>query len=142
MRFSNTLTQLFSLRGKNVAKFFISTGAFLATLGIILGAFGAHGLRTKLGPHMMEVWQTAVHYHMYHALGLILIGILSQQMGSSTLIRWSGGLMLIGILVFSGSLYLLALTGLRWLGAITPLGGISFIISWLLLTLTFWRVNS
>jgi uncharacterized membrane protein YgdD (TMEM256/DUF423 family) len=124
-----------------VAKLFISTGAILAALSIILGAFGAHGLRIKLEPRMLEVWQTGVDYHMYHALGLILIGILSHQIGNSALIKWSGGLMFIGILFFSGSLYLLALTGLRWLGAMAPLGGISFIVSWLLLTLTLLRVN-
>jgi uncharacterized membrane protein YgdD (TMEM256/DUF423 family) len=125
-----------------VAKFFISTGAILAALSVILGAFGAHGLRAKLEPRMLEVWQTGVDYHMYHALGLILIGILSHQMiGSGALIKWSGALMLMGILFFSGSLYLLALTGLRGLGAIAPLGGTSFIAAWLLLALTLLRAD-
>ncbi|BAW80509.1 hypothetical conserved protein [Candidatus Nitrosoglobus terrae] len=125
-----------------MAKFFISAGAIFAAVGIILGAFGAHGLRAKLEPRMLEVWQTGVHYHMYHALGLILIGILAQQVGTSAaLIKWSGNLMLIGILFFSGSLYLIALTSLSWLGAITPFGGISFMIAWFLLALAFLRMD-
>jgi uncharacterized membrane protein YgdD (TMEM256/DUF423 family) len=124
-----------------VAKFFVSTGAILAALGVTLGAFGAHGLRAKLEPRMLEVWQTGVEYHIYHALGLILIGVLSHQIGSGGLIKGSGVLMFIGILLFSGSLYLLALTRLSWLGAIAPLGGTSFIIAWLLLAAALLRTN-
>lgn len=123
-----------------MAKFFINIGATLAALGIILGAFGAHGLSAKLEPRMLEVWQTAVDYHLYHALGLILVGIFLHQVGG-TLIKWSGILMLIGTLLFSGSIYLLTLTGLGWLGMITPFGGMSFIIAWLLLALASLRVN-
>ncbi|ABA58539.1 Protein of unknown function DUF423 [Nitrosococcus oceani ATCC 19707] len=124
-----------------VAKFLISTGAFIAALGIAFGAFGAHGLRAKLEPRMLEVWQTGVEYHMYHALGLILIGMISHWLGSSALIKWSGGLMLAGILLFSGSLYVLALTGAGWLGAIAPLGGSSFIIAWILLAVALLRTS-
>ncbi|CAH9018034.1 DUF423 domain-containing protein [Candidatus Nitrosacidococcus sp. I8] len=124
-----------------MAKFFISTGAFFAALGILLGAFGAHGLKNRLETHMLEVWHTGVNYHMYHALGLIFIGILLHQIGDSSLIKWSGRLMITGIILFSGSLYLLAFTGIKWLGAITPLGGISFITAWLLLSFALLRAN-
>jgi uncharacterized membrane protein YgdD (TMEM256/DUF423 family) len=124
-----------------VTKFFVSTGAILAALGVTLGAFGAHGLQAKLEPRMLEVWQTGVEYHIYHALGLILIGVLSHQIGGGGLIKGSGVLMFIGILLFSGSLYLLALTRLNWLGAIAPLGGTSFIIAWLLLAAALLRTN-
>ncbi|QBQ55101.1 DUF423 domain-containing protein [Nitrosococcus wardiae] len=124
-----------------MAKFFISVGAILAALGATLGAFGAHGLRTKLEPRMLEVWQTGVEYHMYHALGLILIGVISHGIDSGSLIKWSGILMLIGILLFSCSLYLLTLTKLGWLGAITPFGGTGFIIAWILLAIALLRAG-
>ncbi|CAB1275465.1 DUF423 domain-containing protein [Candidatus Nitrosacidococcus tergens] len=124
-----------------MAKFFISTGASFAALGILLGAFGAHGLKNRLETRMLEIWHTGVNYHMYHALGLIFIGILLHQLGDSSFIKWSGRLMITGIILFSGSLYLLAFTGIRWLGAITPLGGISFIIAWLLLSFALLRAN-
>ncbi|ADE15978.1 protein of unknown function DUF423 [Nitrosococcus halophilus Nc 4] len=124
-----------------MAKFFISVGAILAALGVILGAFGAHGLRAKLEPRMLEVWQTGVEYHMYHALGLILIGIISHWIGGGSLIKWSGILMFIGILLFSGSLYLLAFTKLGWLGAVTPFGGTAFIIAWILLAVALLRTG-
>lgn len=124
-----------------MANFFTGIGAVLAAIGVALGAFGAHGLRAKLEPRLLEIWQTGVEYHMYHALGLILLGLLLSWAPSGALINWSGGLMLAGILFFSGSLYLLVLTGLGWLGAITPLGGLSFIIAWLLLAAALFSAN-
>jgi uncharacterized membrane protein YgdD (TMEM256/DUF423 family) len=124
-----------------MANFFIGIGALLAAIGVALGAFGAHGLRAKLEPRLLEIWQTGVEYHMYHALGLILLGLLLRWAPAGALINWSGGLMLAGILFFSGSLYLLVLTGLGWLGAITPLGGLSFIIAWLLLAVALFSAN-
>ena len=116
-----------------MAKIFILVGTINAALVVVLGAFGAHGLKARLAEDMMSVYQTAVQYHCYHALGLILIGIIAFHLPASNWLRWSGWIMFTGILVFSGSLYLLALTQTRWLGMITPIGGLAFIISWLLL---------
>ncbi len=109
-------------------------------LAVAFGAFGAHALKARLSADMLAIWHTAVLYHMVHALGCIAIGILiprySQQ---SNKIALAGGLMLIGILVFSGSLYLLALTEQRWLGAITPIGGVAFLLAWGMLGWVAWR---
>ena len=111
-----------------------STGAFLLALAVMLGAFGAHGLRGRLDAYSMDVYQKAVFYHFIHALGLLAVSILPKTgtfTGYGT--DWVCGLLLAGIVIFSGSLYLLAVTGTRALGAITPIGGVSFIAAWLLL---------
>lgn len=104
-------------------------------LVVMLGAFGAHGLKTRLTAEMLEIFQTGVQYHVYHALGLLAVGILAIHYPESGYLKWSGWLMLAGIVIFSGSLYILSISGLRWLGAITPVGGVSFITSWVLLFL-------
>lgn len=101
-------------------------------LAVLAGAFGAHGLKTKISPEMLQVYKTGVEYQFYHALGLLLIGVLAMQMPSA-LLNWSAVLLGAGILIFSGSLYVLALTGIRWIGAITPVGGLSFVAGWVLL---------
>lgn len=114
---------------------FIALGAILACLGVVLGAFGAHALKDKFAsPHYAAIWETAVQYHMYHALGIIGLGILSNEaiLGSIGLLSWAGYLMLTGIIFFSGSLYVLAVTGVKKLGAITPIGGMLFIVAWVL----------
>ncbi|HEX7030153.1 MAG TPA: DUF423 domain-containing protein [Gammaproteobacteria bacterium] len=105
-------------------------GAVAAAAGVMLGAFGAHALKDRLDAGMLAVWQTAVHYHLVHALGMVAIGFaaLHWQQASLALAGW---LLAAGIVLFSGSLYLLALTELRWLGAVTPLGGLAFIAGWL-----------
>ena len=100
-----------------------------------MGAFGAHGLKAILSPEMLAVYQTGVTYQMWHALGLTGIALLRQQVPESRLLSWAGWLMFIGILLFSGSLYLLALLDLKWLGMITPLGGVGFITAWLLIAI-------
>lgn len=117
----------------SIAKIFIALGSLNAALAVMLGAFGAHGLKTKLTEASLAIYQTGVHYHFYHALGLILTGIIIMQNASSSNFRWCGWLMLAGIILFSGSLYLLSITNIRWLGAITPFGGLAFIIAWLTL---------
>ena len=117
----------------STAKLFIALGSLNAALAVILGAFAAHGLRTKLTGASLAVFQTGVQYHFYHSLGLILAGIIIMQNTPSMTFRWSGWLMLTGIILFSGSLYLLGITNIRWLGAITPFGGIAFITAWLTL---------
>lgn len=110
-------------------------------LVVALGAFGAHGLKSRLTEDMMSVYQTGVQYHFFHALGLILVGIIAFHLPSSTWLRWSGWTMLIGILIFSGSLYLLAITQTRWLGMLTPIGGLAFIVSWLLLAIAVMDIK-
>jgi len=122
-----------------MAKLFLVAGSLAALLAVALGAFGAHGLRHKLGADLLIVYQTGVQYHFYHALGLLAVGVLSLHLPDSTSLRWAGYLMLLGIVLFSGSLYLLAISGIRWLGAITPIGGGAFICAWLLLTLAVWK---
>ena len=88
---------------------------------------------------MLAVWHTGVEYHVYHALGLLALGIIAARLPESDLVKWSGWLMAAGIVLFSGSLYLLALTGTRWLGAITPFGGAAWIIAWALLAAAILR---
>lgn len=116
-------------------KTFIILGAVNAFLSVALGAFGAHGLENKLEPKYLEIWKTGVQYQMFHALGLLAIGIISGKVGASSLLSWSGWLMLIGIILFSGSLYVLSTSGIKVLGAITPFGGVAFLVSWVLLIL-------
>jgi uncharacterized membrane protein YgdD (TMEM256/DUF423 family) len=110
------------------------TGAILMALGVALGAFGAHGLRARLDAYSMGIWEKAVFYHFIHALGLLIVSYLPKT-GTFSMAAASTvcALLLAGVVIFSGSLYLLALTGNRWLGAITPIGGLSFIAAWLML---------
>jgi uncharacterized membrane protein YgdD (TMEM256/DUF423 family) len=114
----------------------IGVAAFLAALAVILGAFGAHAFQAKLvETGRAATYETAVKYHFYHALGLFLVAILSQQFQQKLqLVKF---LLVIGIIIFSGSLYLLCATGITWLGAITPIGGASLIAAWLLLAWNF-----
>jgi uncharacterized membrane protein YgdD (TMEM256/DUF423 family) len=120
-------------------KLFIMLGSLNAMLAVVLGAFGAHGLKSRVTTDMLSVWQTGVQYQMFHALGLVLIGILIQLQPQVGALRLSGYLLLAGIALFSGSLYLMVLSGVRALGAITPIGGVSFILGWLLLAVGIWR---
>jgi uncharacterized membrane protein YgdD (TMEM256/DUF423 family) len=114
---------------------FLLLGALSAMIGVGMGAFGAHGLKTIISSELLVVYQTGVTYQMYHALGLIGIALIRLQVSNSKLLIWAGWLMFIGILLFSGSLYLLALLNLKWLGMITPIGGVCFLMAWLLITL-------
>lgn len=114
------------------ARWFLLLGAANAALAVLLGAFGAHSLKTHLAADMLAVYQTGLQYHLFHALGLLAVGFALKQIGDSAWLRWSGWLMLAGIVLFSGSLYILGTTGWKWLGAVTPLGGVSFIIAWTL----------
>ena len=121
-------------------KYFLILGAVNAFLAVGLGAFGAHGLKARLSVDMLAVYQTAVQYHFYHALGLLLVGMLVSQWPEAGLIKTAGWVMFAGIVIFSGSLYLLSITGIRWLGAITPIGGLAFLVAWLLLVVAFIRL--
>jgi len=122
----------------SAAKYFLVTGALNAMASVMLGAFGAHGLKDKLSSQAMTTFQTGVEYHFYHSLGLLVVGLIITQLPISG-IKLTGWLMIAGIILFSGSLYLLALTGIRQLGMITPIGGICFIAAWGLLAFTLYR---
>lgn len=113
-------------------KIFLTLGACTAMLAVILGAFAAHGLKDKLTENAMSAFQTGVHYQLYHSLGIILIVILYRQTPAPMLL-WAASFMFAGMVLFSGSLYLLALSGIKWFGPITPLGGLCFIVGWGLL---------
>lgn len=108
-------------------------GAVNGFLAVALGAFGAHGLKQRLAPDLLTIYHTGVEYHFYHAMGLCIIGILTWIAPQVNLFRTAGWTMLVGIVIFSGSLYLLAITGQRWLGAITPFGGLAFLAAWAML---------
>lgn len=108
-------------------------------LAVALGAFGAHALRGRLTPEMVGVWQTAVQYHAWHALAIMGVGILLQQWPERGLLGIAGWLFVAGIVLFSGSLYTLALTGLRGLGAVTPFGGVAFLAGWIAVAATFLK---
>jgi uncharacterized membrane protein YgdD (TMEM256/DUF423 family) len=117
---------------------FLALGAVLAALAVAAGAFGAHGLRGRLSPDLLEVFETAARYHMYHALGLLAVAWAAARWPSGT-VTLAGWLMVLGIVVFSGSLYVLSLTGMRWLGAVTPLGGLALMAGWVALAVAAWR---
>ncbi|KAB2332456.1 DUF423 domain-containing protein [Bacillus mesophilum] len=114
-------------------KLFIILGAVNAFLSVALGAFGAHGLEGRVEPKYLETWKTGVTYQMFHATGLLIIGVLLGKLPASSLLSTAGWLMIGGIILFSGSLYVLTLTKISVLGAITPLGGLSFLAAWVLL---------
>ena len=101
----------------------------------MLGAFGAHSLKGQIDGPLLAAFNTAAQYQMYHALALLLVGILLQLFPAQRLLRWSGNFFVIGIILFSGSLYALALTQSAWFGPITPVGGVAFMVGWLLLAL-------
>ena len=113
------------------------TAAVAAFLAVAFGAFGAHGLKGQLSEADMAIYRTAVDYHMWHALGLGWIGLMAERHPFARGFRWAGGALMIGLLLFSGSLYALSLSGVRWLGMITPLGGLSFLAGWALVALTW-----
>ncbi|MBU2953289.1 DUF423 domain-containing protein [Marinobacter sp. F3R08] len=105
------------------------------------GAFGAHGLRAMVSERGLEVFQTAVTYQMYHSIALVLVALLVGQGLARRLLGWSAVFFLSGIVLFSGSLYLLVLTDIRWIGPITPLGGVCFMVGWALLIASGLRRN-
>jgi len=115
---------------------FVALGALLGGLAVVAGAFGAHGLRDRLAPDLLAVFETAARYEMYHALALVLVGLIAPRVPAAVPAGWC---FVAGTLIFSGSLYALALTGQRWLGAITPFGGVAFIAGWALLAWAAWR---
>ena len=113
-------------------------GAVAGAVGVGLGAFGAHGLKSRVGTDLLAIFETGVRYHLIHALGLLAVGWAAGRWPGSW-VQAAGILMVCGILLFSGSLYLMTLTGARWLGAITPLGGLAFLAAWALLAVSAFR---
>ena len=118
----------------SLAQLAVLIGAVYGFLGVAFGAFGAHALKARLAPDLLAMWKTAVEYQLYHALALVLVGLIATSRPSIAITN-AGICMALGVLIFSGSLYLLALSGVRWLGAITPIGGLLLLVGWALL---FW----
>jgi uncharacterized membrane protein YgdD (TMEM256/DUF423 family) len=118
--------------------FFVVAG-ISGGLAVVLGAFGAHGLKAQLSAELLATFETGVNYQMYHALALLAVALAFSRLNDSSVLALAGWMFIAGTLLFSGSLYLLALTGVRWLGAITPFGGIAFIAGWACLALAFLR---
>jgi uncharacterized membrane protein YgdD (TMEM256/DUF423 family) len=115
-------------------RLFFGLGALSAFISVAAGAFGAHALRQRLEPDLLAVFETGARYQMYHALALLAVAWAATRW-PGTLVTWAGWLFVLGTMLFSGSLYVLALSGIRWLGAITPLGGLAFLAGWLCLVL-------
>lgn len=116
--------------------FFAGLSGFIA---VVLGAFGSHALRERLGPDMLRIWETAVQYHLVHALALLGIAVMLAHGRQPPMLAWAGWCFLGGTVVFCGSLYILALSGMRWLGAVTPLGGLLFLAGWTLVAVAALR---
>lgn len=123
-----------------MAKLFITLASLSGMLAVAFGAFGAHALKSRLDEYALGVYQTAVQYHFYHSLALLAVGVIALSQPQAVLLKSSGWLFFLGILIFSGSLYLLSLTGVKWLGAITPLGGLAFIAGWACLAASAWKI--
>ncbi len=120
-----------------------ATGAFLLAIGVALGAFGAHGLRSRLDAYSLSIYEKAVFYHFIHALGILLVALLARTGALTPAAETrAAGLLFVGVLIFSGSLYALAISGVKVLGAITPIGGLAFIAGWLLLGVDLLRSRS
>ena len=126
------------MAGRSAAQRFLVFGSIIAGLGVAAGAFGAHALKEILDAPMLQVFETATRYVMYHAIGLCIVSWAIDRYPEQRLEK-SGCLFLIGILLFSGSLYVVSLAGIRWVGAVTPIGGLAFITGWLLLAWGVWR---
>lgn len=123
-----------------MARFWLLLSAFAGFTGVALGAFAAHGLKNRLTPEYLAVFQTGTHYQLVHALALFGVGLLALHM-PARLVNLAGGAFAVGILLFSGSLYLLTLSGIGKLGMITPFGGVAFLLGWLCLGLAAWKLT-
>lgn len=125
---------------QTMAKLFITLASLSGMLAVVLGAFGAHALKNRLDEYAVGIFKTAVEYHFYHSFALLAVGVIALGQPQTTLLKTSGWLFFLGILVFCGSLYLLSLTGVRWLGAVTPIGGLAFIGGWACLAAIGWKL--
>ena len=114
-------------------RFYLRAAAILGALAVLLGAFGAHGLKSALDAHMIAVYETAVRYHFYHALAILAVAVAADCFSSDAWWRWACRAWVAGVILFSGSLYLLMISGAKWLGAVTPVGGSALIAGWICL---------
>lgn len=114
-------------------------GSLNLLVAVALGAFGAHGLKEIVTEGQLNTYETGIHYHMIHALGIVAVALLSMHIQATKPLVWAGRLFFIGIILFSGSLYVLSITGMKWIGIITPFGGVAFIAGWLLLAVAAYR---
>jgi uncharacterized membrane protein YgdD (TMEM256/DUF423 family) len=121
-------------------RWFFVLGSVSAFLAVALGAFAAHGLKSRLAADMLQIFEVGARYQMYHALALLAVGWASSRWPGAA-VTAAGWLFIAGTLVFSGSLYLLSCTGIRWLGAITPIGGAAFLLGWIALAWAAWHAN-
>lgn len=126
------------MQSRRSAQTLIAVGSLFAALAVAAGAFGAHMLKSILDPPMLAVFETAARYQMYHALGMIAVGLAGQVFGCPQVAR-AGWCFAAGIFLFCGSLYGVSLLGIRWLGAMTPIGGLAFITGWMLFGWSIWR---
>jgi uncharacterized membrane protein YgdD (TMEM256/DUF423 family) len=117
-------------------KFFLVIGCVFAFLSIAIGAFGAHGLEGKISERSLQIYKTGVQYQMFQTAGIFLVALLLDKYGSISTLTWAGWLMVIGVLLFSGSLYVLSVTDIKIIGAITPIGGVLFLVSWILVAIS------
>lgn len=124
-----------------MAKVWIALASMFGFAAVALGAFGAHGLKGKLTPELFAAFTTGVQYHFYHTFALLVVAVLMLKWPAERWLSVSAVMFALGILLFSGSLYALALGGPRWLGPITPLGGLSFMVGWLTLMMAAWRIS-
>lgn len=122
-----------------MSKVFLVIAAINGFLAVTLGAFGAHGLKGKISDSLFSAYETAVQYHFYHTLALFGLALLMQRIGEKTLLQFSGWFFVAGIVLFSGSLYALALGAPRWLGPVTPIGGVALLVAWCLLLIAALR---
>lgn len=123
------------------ANIFLFVAAINGFFAVALGAFGSHGLKSRLSEYHLAIWQTGVQYHFYHALILCVVGILWSKSAASGWVNAAGYLFIAGIILFCGSLYWLALGGPRWLGPITPIGGLCFLLGWLSIAVSALRLG-
>ncbi|MDL1866303.1 DUF423 domain-containing protein [Betaproteobacteria bacterium PRO4] len=125
-----------------MSRIFLALGAVNAFLCVALGALGSHGLKSVLTANMLANFQIGVQYHFYHAIGLMLVGLTMERLPQVRALKFSGMLMMAGIVLFSGTLYIVSLTGWRGMGIVAPLGGSSFMVGWLLLAYAVWKNKS
>ena len=125
-----------------MSKLFLTFGAVFGALSVALGAFASHALQSKLTAKALDIWETGTKYQMYHALALILVALLTIKLETaSTTLMIAGFAFILGIVLFSGSLYTLSLSDIKLLGAITPIGGVAFLIGWSCLIITAWGIE-
>ncbi|MGB0712784.1 MAG: DUF423 domain-containing protein [Gammaproteobacteria bacterium] len=128
-----------------IDRLFIALGALNGAFAVGMGAFGAHGLRGRIEERLFDAYQTGAEYHLLHAVALVVVGLMARttppDAPGGMAVRLAGWSMLSGMVLFSGSLYVMAVTGLRFLGAITPLGGTAFILAWVALAVAAWKVR-